>query len=138
MAAYPGLARNPLSPDPFFARRNPGVWVGGPIVKDRLFFFTNYEYTNQTSIVTYQPNLPSASALAGNFSSPYSGHLFSTRIDWKVSDKHNAFLRYSHDQNSGFGPNGGPVLPSNWLQNKNFSDQGVIGITSVLDSDAGQ
>ncbi len=132
MAAYPGLARNALSPDPFFARRNPGVWVGGPIIKNRLFFFTNYEYTNQSSIVTVQPNLASASSLTGNFSSPYAGHLFSARVDWKVSDKHNAFLRYSHDQNKGFGPNGGPVLPSNWLRNKNFSDQGVIGITSAL------
>lgn len=132
MAAYPALARDPLNPDPFFARRNPGVWVGGPIKKDRLFFFTNYEYTNQASVVTFQPNLPSASSLSGNFNSPYTGHLFSTRIDWKVTDRHNAFLRYSHDQNKGFGPNGGAVLPSNWLQNKNFSDQGVIGITSVL------
>jgi hypothetical protein len=132
MAAYPGLARNPLAPDPFFARRNPGVWIGGPIIKNRLFFFSNYEYTNQASVVTYQPNLASASSLTGNFPSPYKSHLFSARIDWKVSEKHNAFLRYSHDQNRGFGPNGGPVLPSNWLQNKNFSDQGVIGITSAL------
>ncbi|MEP7273865.1 MAG: hypothetical protein ABI882_20360, partial [Acidobacteriota bacterium] len=132
MAAYPGLARNPLSLDPFFARRNPGVWVGGPIIKNRLFFFSNYEYTNQSSVVTVQPNLASAAGLTGNFGSPYAGHLFSTRIDWKVSDKHNAFLRYSHDQNKGFGPNGGPVLPSNWLRNKNFSDQGVLGLTSAL------
>jgi hypothetical protein len=134
MAAYPGLARNAANPDPFFARRNPGVWVGGPIVKDKLFFFANYEYTNQSSIVTVQPNLASAAPLAGNFSSPYEGHLFSLRIDWKISDKHTAFLRYSHDGNKGFGPQGGPVSPSNWLQNKNFSDQGVLGLTSVLSS----
>ncbi|MBS1790338.1 MAG: carboxypeptidase regulatory-like domain-containing protein [Acidobacteria bacterium] len=148
MSAYPGLKRicqEPSAPalcnntaerkaieDPFFARRNPGFWVGGPILKDRLFFFTNYEYTNQTSVVTYQPNYAAANSLAGNFASPYSGHLFSTRFDWKVTDKHNAFLRYSHDQNKGFGPNGGAVLPSNWLQNKNFSDQGVVGITSTF------
>lgn len=148
MAAYPGLRRicqEPNAPalctnpaerkaieDPFFARRNPGVWVSGPIIKDRLFFFSNYEYTNQTSLVTYQPNYAPANSLAGNFASPYSGHLFSTRLDWKVTDKHTAFLRYSHDQNKGFGPNGGAVLPSNWLQNKNFSDQGVIGVTSTL------
>ncbi len=132
MAAYPALVRNPANPNPFFARRNPGLWVGGPILKNRLFFFSNYEYTNQTSVVTYQPNLPSAVGLAGNFSSPYRGHLFSTRIDWKITDKHNAFLRYSHDENKGFGPNGGAILPSNWLQNKNFSDQGVIGVTSAL------
>lgn len=132
MAAYPALARNALSPDPFFARRNPGVWVGGPIVKDRLHFFTNYEHTNQTSIVTVQPNLPSASGLTGNFSSPYSGHLFSARVDWNVTDRHHAFLRYSHDENKGFGPRGAARLPSNWLQNKNFSDQGVLGLTSTL------
>lgn len=148
MAAYPGFKRvcqEPTAPalctnqaeraaieDPFFARRNPGVWIGGPIIKDRLFFFSNYEYTNQTSIVTYQPNYAGANSLAGNFASPYKGHLFSTRIDWKVTDKHTAFLRYSHDQNKGFGPNGGAVLPSNWLQNKNFSDQGVLGISSTF------
>jgi hypothetical protein len=150
MAAYPGfkrLCQEPGAPalcnnpaekkaigDPFFARRNPGVWVGGPVIKDRLFFFTNYEYTNQASVVTFQPNYAPANSLAGNFASPYTGHLFSVRLDWKVTDKHTAFLRYSHDQNKGFGPNGGAVLPSNWLQNKNFSDQGVIGITSALTS----
>src|SRR5262245_19887316 len=95
MAAYPGLARNPLNPDPFFARRNPGVWVGGPIVKNRLFFFTNYEYTNQTGVVTVQPNLPSASSLTGVFPNPYHGHLFSTRIDWKANTNHTALDRKS-------------------------------------------
>ena len=132
MAAYPGLKRDPLNPDPFFARRNPGVWVGGPILKDRLFFFTNYEYSNQTQLFTVQPDLPSVQGLAGNFGSPYRGHLFSTRFDWKISDKHNLFARYSHDQNKGFGPAGGSPLPSNWLQNKNFSDQSVLGVTSAL------
>jgi hypothetical protein len=148
MAAYPGLKRicqEPGAPalcnnaaerkaieDPFFARRNPGVWIGGPILKNRLFFFSNYEYTNQTGVVTYQPNYAAANSLAGNFANPYSGHLFSTRLDWKVTDNHTAFLRYSHDQNKGFGPRSGASLPSNWLQNKNFSDQTVIGITSTF------
>jgi hypothetical protein len=132
MAAYPGLARNALSPDPFFARRNPGVSVGGPIIKDRLFFFTNYEYMNQTQVFTVQPDLPSVRGLAGNFLSPYRGHQFSLKFDLKLTDKHNLFARYSHDQNKGIGPNGGSPLPSNWLQNKNFADQSILGITSVL------
>jgi len=132
MAAYPGLNRNALSPDPFFVRRNPGVWVGGPIKKDRVFFFVNYEYSNQTQVFTVQPDLPSVAGLAGNFPSPYRSHLFSTRFDVKVSDKHSLFARYSHDQNKGVGPNGGSPLPSNWLQNRNFSDQSVLGVTSIL------
>ena len=37
MAAYPNLKRSAINPSPFFARRNPGFWVGGPIVKNKLF-----------------------------------------------------------------------------------------------------
>jgi hypothetical protein len=148
MAAYPGLKRpcgeNPNNlicrdansrkgvEEPFFARRNPGVWIGGPIVKNRLFFFTNYEYTNQAGVTTVQPDLPSIAGLAGNFGNFYRGHLFSLKFDLKLSDKHMLFARYSHDENKGFGPQGGAVLPSNWVQNTNFSDQSVLGLTSTF------
>jgi len=132
MAAYPALRRDPLNPDPYFARRNPGVWFGGPIKKDRLFYFSNYEYTRQEGVVSFQPNLASASGLTGTFPNPYHGHLFSTRVDWKANTNHTAFVRFSHDQNSGFGPSGNAVLPSNWLRNVNKSDQAVLGLTSIL------
>lgn len=132
MAAYPGLKRNALALDPFFARRNPGFWVGGPIVKDRLFFFFNYEYMNQTQVFTVQPDLSSVAGLAGNFPSPYKGKTLSARFDYRLSAKHSLFARYSHDGNRGFGPNSGSPLPSNWLQNVNWADQSIVGITSVL------
>jgi hypothetical protein len=132
MAAYPGLRRDPINPNPEFARRNPGAWIGGPIKRDSLFFFGNYEHTDQESVVSYQPNLASASALGGVFPNPYSGHLISTRVDWRANNNHTAFVRYSHDKNSGFGPQGNPVLPSNWLRNVNRSEQTVFGLTSIL------
>lgn len=148
MSAYPGLKRvcqeTPTNPvclnegsrkrveDPYFVRSNPGLWFGGPIVKNRAYFFANYEYTRQVQAFVVQPNVPSVAGLAGNFSSPYNGHLFSVKADLKINDKHNLFARYSLDKNKGFGPNGGPVLPSNWLQNTNNSNQLVIGETAVL------
>jgi hypothetical protein len=133
MAAYPGLNRSPLNPDPFFARRNPGFWIGGPIVKDKLFFFFNYEYQNQTSAVTAQPNLASFAPLAGNFLSPYKGDTLSARFDYRLNTKNSMYARYSHDGNSSNGPrNSSGLLPSNWLVNTNWSDQTVFGLTSTL------
>ena len=132
MAAYPALRRDALSPDPEFSRQNPGAWVGGPIRRDRLFFFGNYEHTDQKGVVTFQPNLASAAGLGGVFPNPYSGHLISVRADWRASNNHTAFVRFSHDNNSGFGPSGQATLPSNWLRNENRSEQTVFGLTSIL------
>ena len=132
LAAYPALQRDPLNPDPDFARRNPGFWVGGPLRRDRLFHFTNYEYTSQDGVHSFQPNLPSASALAGVYPTPYRGHLFSTRVDMRANNMHSGFVRFSHDENSGFGPSGGLSLPSNWLRNVNRSEQVLASVTSIL------
>jgi len=134
MAAYPGLARNPLDPSPFFARRNPGFWIGGPLKKDKLFFFFNYEHQNQSSAVTVQPNLPSLAGLTGIYTSPYTGTTLSARFDYRLSTKHNLFARYSHDGNSSLGPQGSNAFQSNWLVNTNWSDQTVLGLTSTLTS----
>lgn len=132
LAAYPGLKRSALNPDPFFARRNPGFWIGSPIVKNKLFVFFNYEYLNQAQVFTFVPNVPSAAGLAGNFPSPYKGKTLSVKFDYNLSANHHLFARYSHDGNSGFGPNGNVSLPSNWLRNTNWSDQTVLGVTSTL------
>jgi len=132
MAAYPGLNRNPFNPDPFFARRNPGFWFGGPILKDKLFFFFNYEYQSQTSAVTFQPNLASLTSLAGNFASPYKGKTLSARFDYRLNARNTLFARYSHDGNTSIGPSGGAALPSNWVVNTNWSDQSVLGVTTIL------
>jgi hypothetical protein len=134
LSAYPGLVRNPISPDPFFARRNPGFWFGGPVKKDKLFFFFNYEYINQTQVVSYVPNVASASSLVGNYFSPYRGKNLSAKFDYALNTKHRLFARYSHDGNSGIGPNGGAQLPSHWLRNTNWSDQSLFGMTSVFKS----
>jgi len=130
MAAYPALNRNLQVPDPFFARRNPGFWIGGPIKKDKLFFFFSYEYMNQAQLFTVQPDLPSVAGLGGNFGSPYKGKNLTTRFDYRLTPNHTMYARYSHDGNHGFGPSGGATLPSNWLRNTNWSDQTVFDLTS--------
>ena len=132
MAAYPGLQRNPISPSPFFARRNPGATLGGPLKKDKLFFFFNYEYMNQVQALTIGSTDPAFAPLTGTYGSPYKGTNVSARIDYRISEKHSLFLRYSHDGNSGFGQSLEFGDPSNWSHNINWADQSIIGLTSAL------
>ncbi|MBM3814661.1 MAG: TonB-dependent receptor [Acidimicrobiia bacterium] len=131
MAAYPALRRNPLNPSPFFARRQPGVWLSGPVKKDRVFFFVNYELNNQDGVVTVQPNAPSLRSFTDNPVSPYTGHQFSARSDWRLNLQHMMFARFTMDKNRSVGAPGGNPLPSNWLVNSNINHQSLVGWTAT-------
>jgi len=132
LAAYPALQRNPVDPNPFFARRNPGATLGGPIKKDKLFFFFNYEYMNQVQALTIHSTDPAFAALTGTYGSPYVSKDVSIRVDDHISSKHNLFVRFSHDGNSGFGQSLEFGDPSNWARNTNWADQSIVGLTSTL------
>ncbi len=133
MSAYPGLARQTLDPSPFFARRNPGATVSGPIKKDKLFFFFNIEHTNQVQAEVVQPNTVSTAAFAGVFDSPYVSTQETIRFDYHLSPKNNLFVRYSHDGNTGYGAVFSPQAnPSNWVHNINWADQSIVGLTTTL------
>jgi hypothetical protein len=138
MAAYPGLQRQALAPDPFFVRRNPGVTFSGPVQKDRLFFFFNLERINQVQSIVSQAVgfLPhTVDALTGVFNSPYKGNQVTAKVDYRLSSKHNMFARYTHDGNNGFGQVFSPqASPSNWVRNLNWADQSIIGLTSAFSS----
>jgi hypothetical protein len=132
MAAYPGLKRSAFNPNPFFARRNPGVWVGGPIIKDKFFFFVSYEHLNQTSVITEQNDLASLQPLNSIWPSPLTYNWLTARFDYRVSDKHTLFARFSHDGNKDFGPYSGTGDPAAWVYNSNWSDQSIMGLTSTF------
>ena len=133
LSAYPALGRDPTNPDPFFARRQWGLYVGGPIKKDCLFFFTNLEHNNQDGVFTIQPRSADFVKFGGIFPSPLDSTQVSARFDIRLSDKYMAFLRYSHDGNEGFAPpTGQGNLPSNWSSNSNWADQSVGSLSSAF------
>lgn len=132
MAAYPGLQRDVLAPDPFFARRQTGLWVGGPVIKDRLFFFAAYEHNNQSGVFTSVPTDPAFSSLARVTSSPKHDDLVNARLDYRISAAHTAFVRYSHDGNDTFAPREVNSMPSAWEVNTNWADSGVVSLISSL------
>jgi hypothetical protein len=134
MAAYPNLKRlpPPAPSSPFFVRRNPGASIGGPIKRDKLFFFFNYEFLNQVQALSIQTTDPAFFPLQNTYGSPYHLTTIDVRFDYHLSDKHNAFLRFSNDKNAGFGQSLEFGDPSNWPHNINWAAQGIIGLTSSL------
>jgi len=132
MAAYPGLNRDPLAPDPFFARRQTGGWIGGPIIKDRIFFFGAYEHNNQDGVFTSVPTDPAFSSLGRVTSSPRHDNQVNVRLDYRLSAGNTAFIRYSHDGNNAFAPRDVNSLPSSWESNTNWADSGVFSLISTL------
>jgi len=133
MSAFPTLGHEPGEPDsPYFARKQGGFWVGGPIKKDRLFFFSSLEHIAQTSLFSAFPSDPLFQAFGTNAPSPYHANELTERLDWRINAKHNSFLRYSHDGNNSYAPPGIGDLPSDWNVNTNWADSGVFSMISVL------
>jgi hypothetical protein len=132
MAAYPSLNRSTLSDDPEFSRKQGGFVFGGPIKKDKVHFFANYERSDQHGVYIVQPDLASVASFGTLAPAPYVANTLSGRVDYRMNNKHSMFVRYSHDGNTNSGPFGIPVPPSNFVSNDNYVDQQLVGITSVL------
>lgn len=137
LSAYPNLQRQARNPDPFFARRQSGFTVSGPLKKDKLFWFTNYEYNNQMAVfeVAHTDRGAGDRGVFANWfdhigQAPLRAKLFNLRFDYKVSDQHQAFLRFSFDRNRTLQATGGNE--SNWTKGRNDAFNTVVGVTSVL------
>jgi len=137
LAAYPALNRDPADADPFFQRRQFGFALGGPIRRDRIFYFGNWERNEQRGVGATTLVAPDFAALSRITTSPEFGNLLSVRLDGRISAAHTAFVRYSHDGSRAFGAasntQGGPnAYPSTWSRQSAWADQSLFGLTSVF------
>ena len=138
LAAYPALQRDPTNLDPFFQRRQFGLYLGGPIRRDRLFFFANWERNDQRGVVSVQPRTSEFVQFGQIAPSPFLGTQLSARFDLRVSEKNYFFARYSHDGSDAFAPSTSttgtnpPGLASNWGRLTAWADQGLAALTSTL------
>ncbi len=102
-----------------FSRQNFVATLGGPIVKEKLWFFSSFEYVHENASIAYSTNsqtqfnalsqLASQGLIitpAGSVNSiaspssvpvPFRDYLGNVRFDWAQSDKSRWFLRASTD-----------------------------------------
>ena len=138
LAAYPSLQRDPENPDPFFQRQQFGVALGGPVRRNRVFYFASWERNDQRAVSATTLLAPDFAHLSRITRAPLSGDLFSLRVDATVARMHNVFIRHSHDGSRAFGPaasvsGGSPnAYPSSWNRVAARADQSLVALTSVL------
>ncbi len=103
---------NPKQP---FSRQNYVGTLGGPIVKNKVWFFTSFENVHENASIAYSPAsteqfqalselaaaglIPGAPSIAvpSTVPIPFRDYLGSVRLDWAQSKKSQWFLRTSED-----------------------------------------
>ena len=123
---------NPKQP---FSRQNYIGTLGGPIAKDKLWFFTSFEAVRENASIAYSPaSLAQFNALAQlaqmglitgipSINVPsfvpilFRDYLGSVRLDWAQSSKSSWFLRTSED---------------NYVTHNNLVEQGTLPSTGLL------
>lgn len=117
--------------DPFFVRRQWGGTFGGPIKKDRLFFFGNYERNDQVGARNITFSDPVLAGFNHVAQQPQDGHLLGLRLDYMASPQHTLYVRGNIDQNDGIA---GTNLESTWIASSNYAYQTQMALTSILKS----
>jgi hypothetical protein len=111
-------------PKPPFFRDNYGGRLGGPLLKDKLFWFMSYERQKQAGAITTSVPAP-FTGFTGAFGVPEDEHLANGRLDYNFTNNHHFFYKYTHDDNFGVTGFGGENLAA--FANKNSANGHVIG-----------
>lgn len=97
LQAKPALSRD--LPAPHFVREQFGGSVGGPIKKDRAFWFVSTEYRNQRHAVPVGERASATDTIVST-SAPAFVHdyLLTARTDFKLTEKDSLMARYSFNR----------------------------------------
>jgi Carboxypeptidase regulatory-like domain/TonB dependent receptor len=106
----------PPEPKQPFSRQNYIGTLGGPVVKNKVWFFSSFEYVHEDASIAYSPAsisefnalatlataglVPEVSSIAvpENAPVPFHDYLATTRFDWTRSARSQWFLRFALDR----------------------------------------
>ncbi len=143
LSAFPGLGGKSGKFKPQFDREQGGFWAGGPVKKDRVFWFANFEKNNQDQQAFITTGLLSGNPFDGAIAQPFDERTSTVRLDARVTKNHTAFVRWSRNDNLqlAFFPAGAGIAKApaactlctdNSGLQSNLANQIVTGLTSTL------
>ncbi|HLA12700.1 MAG TPA: TonB-dependent receptor [Pyrinomonadaceae bacterium] len=99
LQALPATFDRSLGQSPPFDRQQYAFALGGPIKKDRAWFFGSFEYRDQDGVVLVGERDVAARSIRRGFAgAPLDDFLTSERVDWSPNDVDRLSFRYSYQR----------------------------------------
>lgn len=121
-AALPG----PVGVAAPFQRSQYGGRLGGPLIKDKLFWFIDAEHTKQALAAPETWGAP-FTALSGTVAQPFHELETMGRLDWQIKGSARMFYRFNFDQNNQIRPFGS-ASSFQPFRNVNHTPSHVVGV----------
>jgi len=120
----PATGEGPAIPSPY-QRNQEGASFGGPIIKDKLFFFGTGERTLQHLGAPVAEVAPFTS-YSGTFQAPFKEKELMGRLDYELTKTARLFARYNYFDNSVYAT----FFPSSFqvYHNKDYTRNEVVGL----------